>query len=204
MKSRSLYLDVLLQILLEMNILLYTGSYLCMLTTVILERRLPWIHRRLSWIRRKNDRFFAYSLFEDEDARQFQTHETLQIPFLIVTLLATMLTIFIYLKGDAREVISFRIGQLILINLIFLCLLSSRHSVFLELAAAYQAEYLWAHKILGFVTLVESVVFAGLRFQGRGSRFIGPIYRLTIYRVPQGMAGHFGRYLFCHKAIHSD
>lgn len=143
-----------------------------------------------------DDRFFTYSLFEDEDARQFQTHETLQIPFLIVTLLATMLTIFVYLKDDARDVISFRIGQLILINLILLCLLSSRHSVFLELAAAYQAEYLWAHKILGLLTLVESIVFAGMRFQGRGSQFIRLFHWLIIHRVSQGMARHSGRLLF--------
>jgi len=193
-----------LELLSEMNIFFYTGGCSCILMTVVVERRLPWIHTRLSWLRRKNDQFFTYSLFEDEDAKQFQTHETLQIPFLIITLLATMFTVFIYLKGDAREVASFRIGQLILVNLIFLCLLSSRHSVFLELAAAYQAEYLWAHKILGFITLAESVVFAGLRFQGRGSRFIGPIHSLIIYRVPQGMAWHFGRYLFCHKAMSSD
>jgi len=184
-----------------MNILFYACSYLCVLTAVILERRLPWIHKQLFWIRRKNDRFFTYSLFEDEDAKQFQTHETLQIPFLVLTLLATTLTILLYPHGDAREIASYRIGQLILINLVFLCVLSSRHSVFLELSAAHQAEYLWAHKILGIVTLVESIVFAGLRFQGRDSQSIDLIFKLMIYRVPHGVAWHFGRFLLSHEAM---
>lgn len=188
-----------------MNILIYTCSYLCILIIVILERRLPRIHKHLSWIRRKNDRFFTYSLFEDEDAKQFQTHETLQIPFLIVTLLATVLTISVYPHGNAREIARFRLGQLILINLILLCLLSSRHSVFLELAAAHQAEYLWAHKILGTLTLAGSTVFAGLGFQGRGgSRSFALTLALTTNRVPYGLARRFGRHIFCHTMMNKN
>lgn len=178
-----------------MNILIYTCSYLCILTIVVLERRLPWIHQHLSWIRRKNDRLFTYTLFEDEDAKQFQAHETLQIPFLIITLSATMLTIFLYPHGDAREIARLRIGQLIPINLLLLCLISSRHSVFLELAAASQADYLWAHKILGTVTVIESIVFAGLGFQGTGSRPFVIFLELTIYSLPYWLAWHPGKYL---------
>ncbi len=178
---------------------------MCILMIVILERRLPWIHKHLSWIRRKNDRLFTYSLFEDEDAKQFQSHETLQIPFLIVTLLATVLTISVYPHGNAQEIARFRLGQLILINLILLCLLSSRHSVFLELAAAYQAEYLWAHKILGILTLAGSTVFAGLGFQGRGSsRSLGLTFVLTIDRVPHGLARRFGGYILCHTMMNRN
>lgn len=175
-----------------MNVLLYTCGYMFIMLSVILERRLLWIHKLLFSLRRVSDHVFAHPFFQDEDSIQFQTHETLQIPFFMVTLLATALAIFVKLQGDAREIASLRIGQLILSNLFILCLISSRHSVFLELAAAHQADYLFAHKILGFVTLFETIVFAGLRLKGKVSHFIDMCSGLITRRVPHRMAWHFG------------
>ena len=127
-----------------MNVLIYACSYLCLFMIVILDRRRTFFHKHLSWIRRKNHRFFIYSLFHDRDSNYFQSRETLQIPFLIFTVLATTLVLFVHSSDNVWEIVSLRMGQLTLLNMIFLSLLSSRHSIFLESALAFQADYLWA------------------------------------------------------------
>ena len=158
--------------LLAMNVLIYACSYLCLFMIVILDRRQTFFHKHLSWIRRKNHRLFNYSLFQDPDAKYFQSHETLQVPFLIFTALATTLALFIHSSDNVWEIVSLRMGQLTLLNLIFLSLLSSRHSIFLESAMAFQADYLWAHKILGTVTIFEFILFMSFRFRGKSSQFL--------------------------------
>ena len=155
-----------------MNVLIYACSYLCLFIIVILDRRQIFFHKHVSWIRRKNHRLFIYPLFQDRDAKHFQSRETLQVPFLIFTALATTLALFIHSSDNVWKIVSLRMGQLILLNLIFLSLLSSRHSIFLESAIAFQADYLWAHKILGTVTIFEFIVFMCLEFRGNISQLL--------------------------------
>lgn len=131
--------------------LIYACTWLVLLTAVIIDRRVIWVHHHLSWLRVVLHRLHFFTPFVE---REFPAHSVLQVPFFLL-ICCSNVVIFLYPRAILLESVAARIGEVMFINIIFLLLISSRHSLFLELAALYQPEVMWAHKMLGNVVIVE-------------------------------------------------
>ena len=84
----------------------------------------------------------------------------------LAIVISNLLTVFLFPGSSFLESISERIGILLLANIDILLLTSLRHSIFFELAATYQPEFIWTHRILGIVTVLEIMILFGLKFRG--------------------------------------
>lgn len=151
------------------NTQIYGYSWLALFLCIILYRRILWINRQFRWL---NSRFSSFSFIEfinEEYLNLFPPHTNLQLPFLTLILLFNIMVLLLFPNPDWQQTITSRIGEVILINLSVIFLLSLRHSLFMELAAIYQFELLWAHRSLGFLTAAEMIGYVGLKFRGKSS-----------------------------------
>ena len=139
--------------------LIYAYSWLALLTMIIVDRRVIWIHHHLSWLRIILHRLHFFTPFVEPD---FDSHSFLQMPFLFLISLSNLMVLLLYPQSNMRDSVISRMGEVILVNLSVLLLISSRHSLFLELAALFQPEALWAHYILGTMTILEVIGNAAL------------------------------------------
>ncbi len=110
---------------------IYAYSWLALLTIIIIDFFTPFVERN------------------------FESHSFLQMPFFLLVCCSNILVLLLYPKINLLETIASRIGEVILINLIVILLVSSRHSLFLEFSGLSQPETMWAHKILGNLVILE-------------------------------------------------
>lgn len=143
------------------HVTIYTISWVVLLFLTILERRSQWIRDLLSPLRFFLHRYgFVFGVVE----QHFQGPELLHLPFLLLMVGSNLLVILLSARSDQE--MSYKLAELILINMTVLFLLSNRHSLFLELAAVQQPGYLWFHRITGSITMAEVIAFSALRSRG--------------------------------------
>lgn len=130
----------------------YAYSWLALLTLIIIDRRVLWIHHRLFRLRKVLRWLHFFTPFVE---RNFESHSFLQMPFFLLVCCSNTLVLLLYPKINLIETIASRIGEVILINLIVILLVSSRHSLFWEFSGLSQPETMWAHKILGNLVILE-------------------------------------------------
>lgn len=143
------------------HVTIYIISWVVLLFLVIVERRSLWVRDLLSPFCFLFHRYgFVFGVVD----RDFQGPELLHLPFLVLMLASNLLTVLLSVRTDQE--VSLKLAEVILMNMSVLFLLSSRHSLFLELAFVQQPGYLWLHRIAGSITMAEIVVFSALRCRG--------------------------------------
>ena len=150
-----------------LNVHAYALFWLCALFISVVSRRfllLRWL------IARSSSRFgylYRFDWLRQRTVKYFPRNCVFNAFFLFGTLISNVVALIFNIPLSFFDGMVSRIGGIIAINFIVLSLLSCRHSLFTELAAAYQPEFLWAHHVLGYVTVVEIAVhFVGV-FQGQ-------------------------------------
>ncbi len=106
------------------------------------------------------------SWLKHETLNFFPQSPAFNLAFLSAVGISNVLAMFLFPDSSLSDTLSDRLGPLLLVNINILFLLSFRHSVFIELAAAYQPEFLWAHQTLGLVTIAQVTAYLGLKFRG--------------------------------------
>jgi len=170
---------------------IYAYSWLALLTMIIIDRRVLWIHHRLVRLRKILRWLHFFTPFVE---RNFESHSFLQMPFFLLVCCSNVLVLLLYPKSNLLETIASRIGEVILINLIVILLVSSRHSLFLEFSGLSQPETMWAHKILGNLVILE--VFGHTALSVRRNFLMAcffVLHSLTCGRSTHGLAVSYGK-----------
>lgn len=141
-----------------------------------MSRRIAWINHCIPRLELAPSHPHWTSWLEQERAKFFPQNAAFNLIFLLIAGTSNILTMFLLPGRSIIETLSGRIGPLLLVNMNILFLTSFRHSVFIELAAAYQPEFVWAHQALGTITLIQMTAYFGLQFRGL---FLSPTGRLS-------------------------
>ena len=160
--------------------LIYAYSWLALLAIIIMDRRITWVHHHLSWLRTILHRLHFFTIFVEHE---FLAHSFLQMPFVLLICGSNLSVLLLYPRPNMLETVNSRIGEIILINLIVLLLISSRHSLFNELAAMSQKEVIWAHKILGTILILEVFAYTTLSVKRTSSKSSFAMSPLTTQQI---------------------
>ncbi len=144
----------------------YSYCWIGILLLHILSRRVFWIKRCLSKFPMIPNRFIDMFYLKQDTSDHFPQDASFNLGFLILALTSNTLALFLFPGSSILEAVTDRVGPLVLVNLTALFLLSFRHSIYIELAAAYQPVFLWAHQALGTITIAQVVAYFGLEFRG--------------------------------------
>ena len=144
----------------------YSCCWLSIFFFIIIWRRIFWINRWTSKFWTNLDRYIWTTYLKQETVNLFSQDIAFNLTTLVVIIASNTLTLTLFPDPSMLKAVTQRIGPLVLINMNILFLLSFRHSIFIELAAAYQPEFLWAHQAFGSITITEAIVYCGLKFRG--------------------------------------
>lgn len=86
----------------------------------------------------------------------------LRLPYGVLLVSTNLAFLLVRPQSSFREAVFVRSGQLAIVNLLLLLLLSSRHSILLKWIYRCQPEMMWVHWLLAFVINTEVVIHATL------------------------------------------
>ncbi len=144
----------------------YSYCWLCIMLLHVLWRRIFWINRSFLRLQIMISSLLRVPFLKQRSSILFPQDVAFNLGFLTLALLSNTLILVISPGLSILETVKGRISTLILVNMNALFLLSFRHSIYIELAAAYQPEFLWAHQALGSITIVQVLAYFGLEFRG--------------------------------------
>jgi len=147
----------------------YAYCWLCIMLLHILWRRIFWINRLTLRVQIIISSLIRVPFLKQRSSVLFPQDVAFNLGFFILALLSNTLILFIFPGLSILDTVRNRLGILILVNMNALFLLSFRHSIYIELAAAYQPEFLWAHQALGSITIAQVAAHFGLEFRGMKS-----------------------------------